>query len=475
MLLFSLGVAIALFLVTNFIFDKYIDVRYLSESRVTKRTEEYRDDLQVYVAEHDLGNDDIGKISKWASEHKYLRTLIYDGDKLMFESGNQENLKASGIGHNAADSAEKSVEDYKYVITTADGELTVYLVDYSENLYYKVFDIISIALGFIGFVSVMWLYFFEITRRITRLGREVTAVAEGDMNRQITAEGEDEITRLCTDVEYMRSSMVENIAKEHAALEANRELITAMSHDIRTPLTVLLGYIDIMKLNAPEGDMQQYIEASERTALRLKKMSDDMFGYFLVYGGGIEVDIQECDARTIVDQMLSGHVFLLREQGYNIEFNFEDEDNDFLSEVTVVTDPPQLMRIVENLFSNIMKYADKDKPVKIFIDAQTDELVIKFNNYICPNPDEAQKNGIGLRSCMKLANAMDVRFSSEEIDGVFTSHLCVPIIPIITYNDTEPEIETGGFTKWLKSVFEKSKSFSAKVWTKVKSLVTRKK
>ena len=91
--------------------------------------------------------------------------------------------------------------------------------------------------------------------------------------------------------------MLENLEKEHAALEANKELITAMSHDIRTPLTVLLGYIDIMKLNAPEGDdMRQYIEASERTALRLKKMSDDMFGYFLVYGGGIEVEVEECDA-----------------------------------------------------------------------------------------------------------------------------------------------------------------------------------
>ena len=202
--------------------------------------------------------------------------------------------------------------------------------------------------------------------------------------------------------------------------------------------------------------------------------SSFMFGYFLVYGGGIEVDVQECDARTIVDQMLSGHVFLLREQGYDIEFNFENEGNDFLSEVTVVTDPPQLMRIVENLFSNIMKYADKDKPVKIFIDAQTDELIIKFNNYIRPNPDEAQKNGIGLRSCMKLANAMDVRFSSSESDGVFTSHLCVPIIPIITYDDTEPENEAGGFTKWLKSVFEKFKSFSAKTWQKIKSFVTRK-
>ena len=283
----------------------------------------------------------------------------------------------------------------------------------NQHIYYNIATIVSIVLAFVGFALVMWLYFFEITKRITRLAKEVTAVAEGDMTRTITAEGEDEITRLCADVEYMRSSMLENIEKERAALEANRELITAMSHDIRTPLTVLLGYIDIMKLNTHEDDMQQYIEASERTALRLKKMSDDMFSYFLVYGGGIEISVQECDARTLVDQMLSGHVFLLREQGYTIDFNFEEEDNAFLSDVIVVTDPPQLMRIVENIFSNIMKYADMEKPVSIYVGADADEMTIKVSNYSRSNPDEAQKNGIGLRSCMKLANAMDVRFSSS--------------------------------------------------------------
>jgi K+-sensing histidine kinase KdpD len=264
--------------------------------------------------------------------------------------------------------------------------------------------------------------------------------------------------------------MLENIQKEHAALEANRELITAMSHDIRTPLTVLLGYMDIMKSNAPEGDMQQYLEASERTALRLKKMSDDMFGYFLVYGGGIEVDIQECDARTLIEQMLYEHVFLLREQGYEIEFNVEGDDNSFLDNVTLVTDPPQLMRIVDNIFSNVRKYADKEKLVSINVGVETDEMTIKVSNFVAPNPDEAQKNGIGLRSCMKLANAMDVRFSSKEEDGMFTSLMYIPIVPIVDYEKTDADENERGIIGWLKSVSRKVKTFFVKIWQKTKEI-----
>ena len=544
MLLFALGVAIALFFATNFITDGYIQKKYLSEEKKSERAETYVKELQKYVTDNGLSCDDTKEISKWAQGYKYLYVLIYKDDKLLFESGRYEEEKAPEMGENkenaddaqentgenqapgadtdtqkpdgeddvspdtdgvstetegasGSEGADKSetqdsgkypnsgitvrtpsreeliaeaVAGGSHPIVASDGVLLASMVDYTEYLYYDVFNIVSILLGFLGFWLVMWFYFFELTRRITRLGREVTAVADGDMTRSITAEGEDEITRLCTDVEYMRSSMLENIEKERAALEANRELITAMSHDIRTPLTVLLGYLDIMKLNAPEGDMQQYIEASERTALRLKKMSDDMFGYFLVYGGGIEVSEQECDARTLADQMLTGHVFLLREQGYSIDFNFEGEDNSFLSDTVVVTDPPQLMRIVDNIFSNVMKYADPKKPVTVFVGADVDEMTIKVTNYVRPNPDEAQKNGIGLRSCMKLANAMDVRFSSAEEDGVFKSVMYVPIIPHIEYGMGKDEETRGGIVGWLKSVFEKSKEFLKKLLSKIKTL-----
>jgi signal transduction histidine kinase len=548
-LLFGLGIATALFFVSNIVFDRYIEKKYLSEEEREQRIEAYKNDLQKYVTDNGLSCDDTKKIAEWARSNKYLYLLIYKDDQLLFESGQYEEEDDPEMGENkenADDGTDNSVENdddnteqpgpedesgngsddaggaeggngseenadnpadnessdtsgNKYPssgitvktpsrdeliaeavgrgshpIVATDGVLLASMVDYTEYLYYDVFNIVSLFIAFASFILVMWVYFFEITKRITRLGKEVTAVADGDMHRTITAEGEDEITRLCSDVEYMRSSMLENIEKEHAALEANRELITAMSHDIRTPLTVLLGYIDIMKLNAPEGDMQQYIEASERTALRLKKMSDDMFGYFLVYGGGIEVEVQECEARTLIDQMLSGHVFLLREQGYTIDFNFESENADFLENVIVVTDPPQLMRIVENLLSNIMKYADKEKEVSIKISAETDEMTIRVSNYVALNPDMAQKNGIGLRSCMKLANAMDIRFSSEEADGVFTSVLNVPIMPMVEYKDADSEEEKRGIVKWLLSVSEKCKSFFKKAWAKLKDFILRK-
>ena len=202
-------------------------------------------------------------------------------------------------------------------------------------------------------------------------------------------------------------------------------------------------------------------------------MSDDMFSYFLVYGGGIEVSIQECEARTLVDQLLSGHVFLLREQGYDIEFNFESEGNEFLSDTVVVTDPPQLMRIVENIFSNVMKYADPEKTVSIFVGANVDEMEIRVSNFIRSNPDEAQKNGIGMRSCMKLANAMDIIFASYEEDGVFTTKMAVPIIPSIEYDEEDEAVKIGGLRRWLRYVLERSKSFAKRCFAVIQKPATR--
>ena len=486
-LLFALGVAIALFVLSNVILDKFVNVRYLADARQEARIDAYAKDLQRHAYDNNLTVNDTKGISDWAKENKYFYIIVYNGDELVYETGREgsNTSDADSDGYHSTGITVKTpareeliaeaVAGGEHRIEAKDGNLIVFMTDYAEYLYYDIFNILSILLAFGGFVLVMWLYFFDIAKKITRLGREVTAVADGDVNRQITTDGEDEITRLCADVEYMRISMLDNIEKEHAALESNRELITAMSHDIRTPLTVLLGYLDIMKSNAPDPDMQQYIEASERTALRLKKMSDDMFGYFLAYGGGIEVSVEECEARTLIDQMLSGHVFLLREQGYTIDFNFENEHAQFLDEVIVVTDPPQLMRIVENLLSNVMKYADKEKPVSVTVGLANEGMIIRVSNYIAPNPDLAQKNGVGLRSCNKLANALDIVFTSEEQDGMFVSTLIVPIIPNLEDVELEDHEESEGFTKWLKSVLEKCKSFFAKLWKKIKSLVKRKK
>ena len=75
-LLFALGVAITLFFVSNFFFDRYIDKKYLSEEERAARIEAYKSDLQNYVTEHGLSCDDTKKISEWAQNNKYLYLLI---------------------------------------------------------------------------------------------------------------------------------------------------------------------------------------------------------------------------------------------------------------------------------------------------------------------------------------------------------------------------------------------------------------
>ena len=523
MMFIGFVIAVLIFIAINLGVRYYVNNVYLSGENSQARIDAYEEKLQQYVTDNAITVNDTDKIANWARGNRYLYLLIYKDDRLIFESGdlddtedetetpemeenkdndvqnpddsvengekpdesagfdddggenvdgedNENKLPSSSISGNRPSRDELIAEALKGgshpIYTADDGVLIASMVDYTEYLYYDIASVASWIISVVAFFIIMSFHFYGITARISTLGKEVTLVTEGDPSHEIIARGNDEITRLSMDIEYMRVSMLDNLQRQKNALDSNKDLITAMSHDIRTPLTVLLGYLDIMKVYATDDDMKAYVEASESTALRLKKLSDDMFSYFLVYGGDIQVDIQACDARTLLEQLISGHIFLLREQGYNIEYNFENEGSEFLDDVTMVTDPPQLMRIIDNLFSNILKYADIEKPVTVFVDSTADEMTIKVSNYPSPNPDKAQKNGIGLQSCLKLANAMDIRFSSGEEDGIFSTEMYVPIIPHIEYDFNEQDYtvnEREGFSGWLSSVSETLQDMTEKI------------
>ncbi len=312
-----------------------------------------------------------------------------------------------------------------YPIEMADGTpILVSIVDYTEYLYYDIANISSLVVAIITLIIIIMLYFGSITGRITRLGRKVSKIAMGDINYSITdgmKEGNDEINTLAYNVENMRCSMLERISKEREAIESNNELITSMSHDIRTPLTVLLGYIDVMKMYNSDETMSEYIGAAENTTLRLKKMSDDMFNYFLVFGGeDIVADIGEYDLLTLFEQIMSENVTLMRERGYTIEWEAGDLYQKKDNRPTVLTDPPKLMRILENVFSNLMKYADKDQPIVISIDSENGSTNIKIVNSILHTTNKVESNHIGIKTCKKLSEIIGAAFSAEPYDDKFT-------------------------------------------------------
>ena len=219
--------------------------------------------------------------------------------------------------------------------------------------------------------------------------------------------------------------MIENFEKEREAVDANNALITSMSHDIRTPLTVLLGYMDVMKAHA-EGDeqMQSYIKAAESTAMRLKKLSDDMFGYFLVFGQrDTELALETFDAQMLLQQIVGEHVLLLRESGYEVKENVSE----LSLSANLNTDVQKLLRIVDNIFSNIHKYADKDAPVEISASIDACQIKLVFSNVIAHEREQVESNGIGLKTCKKLAELIGAEFASEISENIFYANISLQI------------------------------------------------
>ena len=296
-----------------------------------------------------------------------------------------------------------------------------------DTNYHGIINALAMILAAVVLAAVLVNYFRIIVRRIKRVGSDVTIVSHVDINYEIKSEGNDEIAALAHDVEMMRQKLLLNVSSAEEASTANTELITALSHDIRTPLTILLGYLEMMKNHEGcDEEMADYIEASESTAMRLKRLSDDMLKYSLAFGdapGG--VTLEEYDALTLIEQILSEHIYLLRDSGYQVKVEFAAAA---MPEGTMVrTDAEKLMRIIDNIFSNLRKYADKSEPVVISTSFNESKMAIQAKNKIATYHDEAESNGIGLKSCVRLAKMVADKFEYSSENDVFTATLTLNI------------------------------------------------
>lgn len=464
---------------TNTIFKKWIDNKYNSAESRNERYEEYVSDLQTFVSKNGLSSRDTDKILDWVSNNRNIYLFIYKDDVLFFDSsifdsdknlaeddssGGEEDtsknpeVDSSGEENGVDTDGEEDAEDKENesigggitiqyptreeIIESAkgrgqmplemsDGSLLVSIADFTEYLYYDIANITAIVVGVLVLTIILMLYFQNILTKISKLAKDVTNVYKVDMKTPIrTRKGDNELAELTRNVEEMRSSMMHSLQKEKEAIDANTELITSMSHDIRTPLTVLLGYIDVMKNSTNDSGMMEYIKASETTAMRLKELSDDMFRYFLVFGKeNVNPELAEYNAKTLVEQLLFEHILLLKEKGYLVA---ESNNKSIGADVCVVTDAPKIMRVVDNVFSNIYKYSDIEKEISISAAVGEEYLSICVSNVTARSKDEAESSGVGLKTCKKLCEAMGARFEFGEMNNgtadVFVARIDIPLV-----------------------------------------------
>ena len=418
---------------------------YLSDGAREQRIEGHVEDFQQYVWENKLYVDDTEKISAW-QEGKYVDIIVYKDESLMygpnwFKDFEQVADKSSNpFFNNPWISGNRGVEQYlteeakiNYLrelndilegnrelspVIFVDGTLLVTVVDYTEDFLYVGVLVAALASAVLVLAIIMTFYFATMTRRINHLAHTVKLVEGGNLDLPIALEGNDEITALARDVNSMRNSVVDNMTKERQAWEANSALITAMSHDIRTPLTVILGYLDLIELQNEDPANLEYIAACKENTMRLKAMSDDMFSYFLVFGkqeGKLEnAGMQSGD---VLRQMIAEHTLLLVEKGYFFE------TRDMADGSEIYADIMYLGRVVGNIFSNLEKYADPTETVKISFENNNGGLEVSFSNAIKRNDTKPESNHIGIKTCERIMEKMGGSFCAIEENGRFVARL----------------------------------------------------
>jgi len=416
--LLGLAFGVLLFFALTKLGNAVIDERYMSSENINRRKAKIYAQFNAYVTSQGISGRDTAAVARWTATHDYVTIFLFSTarEQQLYSGGKLDPASTGGY--------DPMVHGKLFPIRFADGMYQVAIGDSSQVRQRQLVDITSFAAAAISFLLLFMWYTERLTRRIIALSREAAAVSEGDLERAITVSGDDEVSRLADSMDEMRRSVIERMGNEKRAWEANTELITAISHDIRTPMTSLIGYLGLLcEGNADEEARAQFASSAYGKAMELKDLTDQLFRYFLVYGKSeLDLNRERFDARLLLQQMLGEMEFDLTDAGFTFR------RTDFEGECSIETDALYLKRVMDNLVSNIRKYADPAKPVVISTELDDGCLILSISNAVQHILSRRESTKIGLRTCEKILEAMGGRFTVTNDEEHFTTELRLPTV-----------------------------------------------
>lgn len=196
----------------------------------------------------------------------------------------------------------------------------------------------------------------------------------GNVQHHIDINGKGELATLAADINGINEGFKQAVYNELKNERMKTELITNVSHDIRTPLTSLITYTDLLKTETDPEKIQEYIEILDQKSKRLKVLTDDLFAAAKASSGDIPVDLQQIDIVALINQGIGEVSEQIAAKNLTFKCSYAEE------KMYVMADGKLLWRSIENILTNIFNYALEDSRVYIDIMHKNDGILISFKN-----------------------------------------------------------------------------------------------
>lgn len=257
--------------------------------------------------------------------------------------------------------------------------LAIFLgVNFLEVLIFVVFGVDYSKIMIVWFVEKAVILFAggEILIQMKRLQEGGKHIAEGDMDYQIDTEHMlPALKEHAADLNRINEGVSKAVNEKMKSERFKTELITNVSHDIKTPLTSIINYVDLLeKEEIPNENAKEYLEVLERQSARLKKLIEDLIEASKASSGSLSVNLEKLEAGVFLVQTVGEFKEKTEKNKLDLQIKKPEEP------IYIMADGRHFWRVIDNLMNNICKYAQPETRVYINLEQTGEKVQITFRN-----------------------------------------------------------------------------------------------
>ena len=311
------------------------------------------------------------------------QTYLVNGDgKVMFQEGVIESFNISKI-IKKANANEYSNEHNKFVgiYPVIVGDEVCYLYNEStlEPYSYKEFTNIGNVIAFIAATGMFVLIIFRLTRDkiayVEYLSACLNEISKGNLDYQIEVIGNDELARVAKSISHMEDELKYQIDAQIKMEKSKNELVTNVAHDLRTPLTSIIGYIGLVKTKEENNaEINQYLQIAYNKAEKLKMIIEDLFELTKLHQGNVVLKKTEVSMSNLLNQLIEELMPIASDKNIEIESYIDSRYT------TANVDVAKITRVFENLIENAIKYSPENENIYVELRAAKKNVYIAVSN-----------------------------------------------------------------------------------------------
>lgn len=258
----------------------------------------------------------------------------------------------------------ESIDDIKYIYV-------------SKRLSVGDSGIVIAGVSIVVFIALFFIFTYKDINYIKELSCGLKNIADGNLNFKVRVKGKDEISQIAKNINYMTEKLFE-AKEEERLLEEKKDLfIMNISHDLRTPLTSIIGYVELIKkIISDKGydEIKEYVDIVSSKSERLNTLINNFFDYNKINFGKVNLNKVRINLNEFIRQITGGMLPVLKERNLNIALSLTKD------EVNAEVDPEYMYRVIENLIMNASKYSDFNTEIIIGTYEENNRVIIFIEN-----------------------------------------------------------------------------------------------